>query len=87
METKSAATRIGTLVLALLLCNGGCKRSQPPTSGGNADNLPATSAPGACTPRSIGAAKPIAEYPPMRTAQGACSEKALKALTDGMFTE
>ena len=85
METKEAATRIGTLVLALLLCSGGCKRSQPPTSSGNADNLSATSEPGACTPRSIGAAKPLAQFPPMRTAQGACSEKALEGLFDACF--
>ncbi len=84
METKLAATRMGTLVLALLLCNGGCKQSHPPTSGSNAGNLSATAAPGACTPLSSGAPKP-AEYPPMTTAQGACSEKELDGLFDACF--
>ncbi len=74
-----------TSVLALLLCNGGCKPSQSHTSGGNADNLSATSIPGACTPRSVGAAKPVAQYPPMTTAQGACSQKALEGLFDACF--
>ena len=68
-------------VLVLALSNGGCKSSHPPTSG-NADNLSAApSAPGACIPSSVGASGPVVEYPPMATAQGACSQAAL----DGLF--
>ncbi len=74
-----------TSVLALLLCSGGCKPSHSSSNSGNADNLSATSAPGACIPRSIGAAKPVAEYPPMATAQGVCSQKALEGLFDACF--
>ena len=72
---------VRTSVLVLSMCNGGCKPSHPPTSG-NADNLSATpSALGACSPSNVGASRPVVEYPPMATAQGACSQAAL----DGLF--
>ena len=70
-----------TSVLVLVLCNVGCKRSHHPNSG-NADNLSAaSSAPSACVPSGVGASGPVVVYPPMATAQGACSQTAL----DGLF--
>ena len=84
MQHKPIATMRAvatTSVLVLSLYNGGCKPSHPPASG-NADNLSAApSAPGACIPSSVGASGPVVEYPPMATAQGACSQRAL----DGLF--
>ena len=74
-----------TTILVLVLCNGGCKPSHPPTSA-NADNLSAArSAPVACVPTSVGASGPVVEYPPMATAQGACSQTALDELFDACF--
>ena len=74
-----------TSALVLALCNGGCKPSHSPTSG-NADNLSAAPpAPGACIPSSVGVSGPVVEYPPMVTAQGACSQTALDALFGACF--
>lgn len=70
-----------TSVLVFALGNGGCKPSHPPTTG-NADNRSAApSAPSGCIPTNVGASGPVVEYPPMATAQGACSQAAL----DGLF--
>ena len=77
--TMRAITTTSLLVLAL--CNGGCKRSHPPTSRSADKPSAAPSAVGACLPSSVGAAGPVVEYPPMATAQGACSQVAL----DGLF--
>ena len=72
---------VTTSVLVLALCNGGCKPSHLPTIANGDNRSAAPSAPSACIPSSIGASVPVVEYPPMATAQGACSQAAL----DGLF--
>ena len=70
-----------TSVLVFALGNGGCKPSHPPTAGNPDNRAAAPSAPSACVPSNVGASGPVVEYPPMATAQGACSQAAL----DGLF--
>lgn len=73
---------VTTSLLALVMGGAGCKPSQPTTSRGDSDNVPTvSSAAAACVPGNVGASKPVAEYSPMPTAQGACSQTAL----DGLF--
>src|SRR5450755_759784 len=71
------------MVLALVMGAAGCKPSGSATSNHNGENASAT--PAACIPSDVGASKPLAEYSPMPTAQGACSPTALDELYGGCF--
>jgi ribosomal protein L32 len=69
-------------MLAAVMGGAGCAPSQPATSSHNADNgSTAPSRLAVCIPSDVEVSKPLAEYSPMPTAQGACSQTAL----DGLF--
>ena len=86
-ERDAAILAIVTIsMLAVVVGGAGRKTSQSATSSHSADNgSTLSSTPAACVPSNVGALKPLAEYPPMPTAQGACSQAALDALFGACF--
>ncbi len=86
-ERNAAMLVVVTIsMLAVVVGGSGRKTSQPATSSHSADNgSTASSTPAACVPSDVGASKPLAEYSPMPTAQGACSQAALDRLFGACF--
>jgi hypothetical protein len=86
-ERNAAILVVVTIsMLAVVMGGASCARSQPAMSSHNADNgSTASSTPTVCIPSDVEVSKPLVEYSPMPTAQGACSQTALDGLFDACF--